>query len=236
MFEYRIKTTPTGRQQFVRSQSFSHHHDHDHHRHHYRTRCFDNCAGISLDQWNTLCGQNKTLIGDNDALTRENQTLKSDLQATSQENGRLIAYNQQMIDEIEVLRRSHSHDSDTTERFRRRVAALKTEVDNKDREIRRIEKENDTFATRIRVLTQTVSDHARRIADMTTDLINWEKRSDKFEGWYNDMKSKFENVRRLVASQTRELDDKNILIEEQRRMIRRLETALPPPRRRYSCV
>ncbi|KAI6085601.1 hypothetical protein F4821DRAFT_146031 [Hypoxylon rubiginosum] len=236
MFEYRIKTSPTGRQQFVRSQSFSHHRDHDHHhRHHYRTRCFDNCAGISLDQWNTLCNQNTTLIKDNDALTRENETLKSDLQATTQENGRLLAYNQQMIDEIEGLRRSHSHDGENSERFRRRVAALKTEVEKKDREIHRLEKENDTFAKRVRVLTQTVSDHARRIADMTTDLIAWEKRCDKFESLFSEMKSNYEKTKRFLASRMRELDEKNILIEDQVRIIRRLETSLPS-RRRYSCA
>ncbi|KAI0181604.1 hypothetical protein GGR52DRAFT_45529 [Hypoxylon sp. FL1284] len=229
MYEYRIKTSPSGRQQFVRSQSFTHHHDHDydHHRYHYRTRCFENCAGISLEQWNTLRGQNKSLMSDNETLTRENQALKTDLQTTSQENGRLVAYNQQMMEEIEGLRRSRSHDSDNSERFRRRVAALKTEVESKNKSIHHLEKENNTLAKRVGVLTQTVSDHAKRISDATADLI-------KLEGWYDNLKSKYEKVRRVLASQTRELDEKNILIEDQRRMIRRLETSLPPTRRRYS--
>ncbi|OTA55208.1 hypothetical protein K449DRAFT_438758, partial [Hypoxylon sp. EC38] len=87
MFEYRIKTTPSGRQQFLRSQSFhDHHFHHHHHGHHYRTQCFDNCAGISLEQWDALREQNKSFIASNESLTRENQSLKSDLQASTQEN------------------------------------------------------------------------------------------------------------------------------------------------------
>ncbi|KAI1403525.1 hypothetical protein F4819DRAFT_484600 [Hypoxylon fuscum] len=236
MFEYRIKTTPTGRQQFVRSQSFSHHHDHHHHRHHFRTRCFDNCAGISLEQWNSLCEQEKTLIASNDTLTRENQTLKGDLQASTQENTRLLAYNQQLADEVDGLRRSHSHDGENTERFRRRVAALRTEVESKDREVHRLERDNDTLATRVRVLSQTVSDHARRIADMSAKLVNWQKRADDFQSLWEDMSSRYEKARRMLAASTREVDEKNILIEDQRRLIRRLEGTLPPTRRRYSCV
>ncbi|KAL7624130.1 hypothetical protein AAE478_005687 [Parahypoxylon ruwenzoriense] len=233
MFEYRIRTGPSGRQCFVRSHSFSHHHDDPHHRYHYRTRCFDSCAGISLEQWNILCEQNKNFVASNETLTRDNQTLKSDLEASNQENQRLHAFNQQMIDEVGELRRSRSRDSENSERFRRRVAALKTEVDNKDKEIERLEKENTTLSARVRVLTQTVSDGAQRIVELTASLSRWRKRADDFQSSLEDIKSRYEKTRRFLATRTSDLEDSNALVEEQRRVIQRLETTLPS-RRRYS--
>ncbi|KAI2632176.1 hypothetical protein GGR54DRAFT_634943 [Hypoxylon sp. NC1633] len=229
MFEYRVRTSPSGRQLFERSYSFSHnhdHHDHHHHRHHHRTRCFDNCAGISLEQWNSLCQQNKDFIASNDVLTRENQTLKSDLQVTAQENHRLIASNNQMIDEIESLRRSHSHDGENTDKFRRRITALRTEVEHKDRELRHLEKENATLSTRVGVLSQTIKDQARRISDLTSHLFSWQKRSDDFQNLFEDVRSRHEKTKRVLA-RTQELDNGNAIVAEQRRSIHRLKSPLP---------
>ncbi|KAI0837447.1 hypothetical protein F5Y06DRAFT_297776 [Hypoxylon sp. FL0890] len=215
MFEYRIKASPSGRP-FVRSSSFHDHHHH-HHRHHFRTRCFDTCAGISLEQWNSLCEQNKAFIASNEALTRENQSLKDDLEASTQENSTLTSYNKELLDEVVSLRRSHSHDSETTERFRRRIAALRTELDNQDREIGRLDKENKTLATRVRVLTETVS-----------GSYNWEREAERLRGL-------LEKTRRMLSARNRELNESEAIVEDQRRRLRRLETTLPP-RRRFSFV
>ncbi|KAI1389009.1 uncharacterized protein F4822DRAFT_429623 [Hypoxylon trugodes] len=223
MFEYYIRTSPTSR----RTNSYHFHHDHrDHshsHRHHYRTRCFDNCAGISLEQWNTLCDQNKSVLASNEALTCENQTLKNDLSTSNAENARLVACNQQLGDEIEGLRRSLDR-GENAERFRRRVAALRAEVGGKEKDVHRLEKdnaslvkENATLTTRVKVLTETVS-----------GLFG-------FERLYEDFKERYEKARRLLAARTKELDESNALVDEQRRMLRRYETPLPP-RRRYSFV
>ncbi|KAI1136822.1 hypothetical protein F5Y05DRAFT_415073 [Hypoxylon sp. FL0543] len=213
MFEYRIKSFPSGRQQFVRSSSF---HDH-HHRHHYRTRCFDNCAGISLEQWNGLCEQNKAFIASNEALTRENQSLKSDLQAAALENASLATHNKELVEEVVSLRRSHSHDGETAERFRRRIAALRTELDGKEREIHHLDRENKTLATRVRVLTETVS-----------GMYNWEREAER-------LRALLEKTRRLLSARNRELNESEAVVEEQRRRLRRLETTLPA-RRRFSFV
>ncbi|KAI1411245.1 hypothetical protein F5Y13DRAFT_64541 [Hypoxylon sp. FL1857] len=223
MFEYRVKTYPSGRQQYVRSTSFHDHHDpnhHHHHRHHYRTRCFDNCAGISLEQWNSLCDQNKAVIASNESLTRENQSLKSELQATTQERNQLVADNRLLADEVDSLRRSHSHshhDGEAAERFRRRIAALKTELDNQDRLVSRLEKENATLSTRVRVLTETVSGY-----------FNWQREAERLQ-------SLLEKTRRALSARNRELNESEAVVEEQRRRLRRLESTLPP-RRRFSFV
>ncbi|KAI2632482.1 hypothetical protein GGS26DRAFT_77945 [Hypomontagnella submonticulosa] len=216
MLEYCIRTVPA-RQHFVRSHSFSHHHDH--HRHHYRTRCFDNCAGISLEKWNKLCEQNKDLIANNDILSRENQTLKADLQTSTQETSRLVAYSQQLYDELAGLRRSHTHDGENMGRFARRVADLKTEIDNKDKHIHRLEK-------RVDVLTGTVS-------DTNQEISYWRGAADDFESRLSDVTRRLEKAKRLLSERARELDQSNAIVEDQRRTIRRLETTLPH-RRHYS--
>ncbi|KAI0384847.1 hypothetical protein F5Y04DRAFT_222370 [Hypomontagnella monticulosa] len=215
MFEYCIRTAPA-RQHFVRSNSFSHHHDH--HRH-YRTRCFDNCAGISLEKWNKLCDQNKDLITSNDSLARENQTLKADLQTSTQETSRLVAYNQQLYDENLGLRRSLTHDGENMGRFVRRVADLKTEVEHKEERIRYLDK-------RVDVLSETVTEANRQIS-------SWRKTADDVETRLTDVTRRLKEAKRLLGERTRELDQSNAIVEDQRRTIRRLETMFPP-RRHYS--
>ncbi|KAI2773694.1 hypothetical protein F4815DRAFT_450250 [Daldinia loculata] len=226
MFEYCIRSCPPGRQQFTRSHSFSHHHDH--HRYHYRTRCSDDCAGISIEKLNSLREQNKGLIERNDVLTRENQTLKYDLQASTQENSRLLACNRQMIDEIEELRRTRSLDSETAERFRRRVQAIKLEVDQKDKDIQGFKKENEILSKRVCVMTETISDQNQRI-------MNYKKRQDDYQTTLDDVNSRLEKTKRILAARRRDLDERNAQFEEQCRMLHRYETTIPS-RRRYSFV
>ncbi|KAI1372243.1 hypothetical protein F4677DRAFT_268700 [Hypoxylon crocopeplum] len=220
MFEYRVRTTASGRPQFLRSYSFSHHDNHHHHRHH-RTRCFDNCAGIALEDWNSLCEQNKDFIARNETLTRENQTLKGDLRTSNQERDRLFTYSQQLKDEIDGLRRSYSHDGDRAARFSRRVADLSTEVEKKDRDIRRLEKNNTILDKRVHVLSDTVSEKNQEISDLASELLGWQRR--------------YEKARRMLEIRTRELDERNLFVDEQHRMICHLKSTLPSrPRYNYA--
>ncbi|KAI2611514.1 uncharacterized protein GGS25DRAFT_483036 [Hypoxylon fragiforme] len=224
MFEYRYRTSPSGRQQFGRSYSFSHHHDN--HRHHHRPRCFDNCAGISVEQWNSLCQQNKDFIASNDVLSRENQTLKAQLQAAIKENGRLHARNQQLAEEIHGLRRSHSHDGENAEKFRRRMASLRTEIESKEKEIQQLNKKNETFTTRVDVLTQTVSDQHRRISELSKQLDR-QKRAGDSQALFEDVKARLESIKHILKTRNRELAESNAIVEDQRRTIHRLESSTP---------
>ncbi|KAI0853902.1 hypothetical protein F5Y00DRAFT_257202 [Daldinia vernicosa] len=226
MFEYCIRSCPPGRQQFTRSHSFSHHHDH--HRYHYRTRCSDDCAGISNEKWNSLREQKKGLIERNEVLTRENQTLKYDLQASTQENSRLLTYNQQMLNEIEELKRTRALDAETAERFRRRVQAIKLEVDQKDKDIQGLKKENDILSKRVCVMTETISDQNQRI-------MNYKKRQDDYQATLDEVNGRLEKAKRILAARRRDLDERNAQFDEQYRILRRYETS-SPPRRRCSFV
>ncbi|KAI0010500.1 hypothetical protein F4779DRAFT_616468 [Xylariaceae sp. FL0662B] len=216
MPEICIRTTPSGRRQFVRAHSFSHHHSH-HHRHHHRERCFDDCAGVSVEQWNNLCDENKNFITRNEALSRDNQTLKTDLQATNQENHRLRVYNQQLASEVEDLRRSLSSDGENADRFRRRLADLRAEADKKEKTIQHLEKDNGILNARVRELTRTVSDGAQRISD----LAPWRKRCEDLQAVYEDLKRRYEKARRLLAERTADLRESDAIVDEQRNIIRR---------------
>ncbi|KAI1106472.1 hypothetical protein F4804DRAFT_30485 [Jackrogersella minutella] len=227
MFEYIIKTSPLGRQQYVHSHS--HRHYDSHHRHHRRPRCHESCAGVSVEQWDFLHDENKELRISNDALTRENQSLKSDLKSATQENTRLVACNQALSDEVDGLRRSNSHDSMNSERFRRRIAALKTEVDNKERAVHHLEKENGNLATRVSVITDTVS-------VLTDTVSNLERKITNLKDAVFDFRTLYERTKRLLSTRTRELEDSKALVEAQRRTLRRLDVPLPSKGgRRHSC-
>ncbi|KAI1457871.1 hypothetical protein F4805DRAFT_426679 [Annulohypoxylon moriforme] len=190
MFEYIIKTSPSGR----------HHHHHHHHDSHYR-------AGITVDKWNGLVEQNHELASSNETLKQENRSLKSELQTVAHENARLFTRNQDLTAEVCSLRRSRSTDSDTAASFRRRIAVLS--------------KENMKLATRVDVLSGTVSNDAREIGD-------WRRRADEWKDMY-------EKIKRTLKLKIRDLEDSNRLIEQQRRRLRYFEHSLPFGRgRRYS--
>ncbi|KAI5863567.1 hypothetical protein GGS23DRAFT_540082 [Durotheca rogersii] len=260
MFAYRIRPAPSGRQNFARSRS--QYHRHDHHRHnHYQPRCFDNCAGVSVEEWNEVCQRNKTTSGSHEALTRENETLKYEnetlrdnnralkednktlrddnlalkdaLETSAEENKRLQAGAETLVSELEGLRLARSRDSESSERYRRRVAALKADVEGQARELERRGRENGTLSARVRVLTETVSDGARRAADLAASRDRWRKRADDLQTLLDDLRGRYERARRSLAARSSDLADRDILVEEQRRTIHRLETAIPS-RRRYS--
>ncbi|OTB12042.1 hypothetical protein K445DRAFT_205187 [Daldinia sp. EC12] len=231
MFEYCVRTYTPDRQHFTRSQSFSHHHDHRP-RYQYRSRCFDGCAEIPLEKWNSIREQKKDLMERNDVLTRENQTLKNDLQASTQENSRLVAHHQQMLEEIEELRRTRGLDAEAAERFRRRVQTLKMEVDKKDKDILDLRRDNETLSKRVCVMTETISTLHQRISEKAAAN---KKRRDDYQKTVDDYTCRLEKARRTLADRRRELDERDALIDEQCRMLRRYETTIPP-RRRYSFV
>ncbi|KAI0884960.1 uncharacterized protein GGS22DRAFT_136532 [Annulohypoxylon maeteangense] len=213
MFEYIIKTSPSGR----------HHHRHHHHDSHYhsRTRCFDSCAGIPVEKWDGLIDQNRDLASSNEVLTRENQTLKSELQTAVQENVRLTT-------EVSSLRRSRSTDSEAS--FRRRIAALTKEVGDRTAEADSLRRKKEHLATRVDVLSETVSENGRAIGALTRELVDWKRQVAHFRGLYEKYKCMFH-------ARKRDLEESDRLVKEQRAMLRRLEDPLPfRSGRRYSCT
>lgn len=228
-------TGPSKKYEFVRSKSFSYghrdHHDRHHRRHHHHHNllrgCPDNCAGVTYDEWDVVMRENRKNYTRSENTARENQTLKSDLQGAKDEIHRSHVLNQQLSDDIEQLRYSLSHDgggggggdSATIEKFRRRVAAMKGELEKKDLTIYELEKENASLAARIRELTR-YDNLADKVADLTSEVAHWKQRAADTL----DMAKRFEIGYDRVL---KDLDKKSALIDQYRVKIRHLEGHVP---------
>ncbi|KAI1487067.1 hypothetical protein F5X96DRAFT_687673 [Biscogniauxia mediterranea] len=222
MPEY-VKITSSGRPQFVRSHSFSHHLHHHHHHTRYVPRCPEHCAAVTVEQWDSLVEQNKGLADSNAALSREKEALKAELHASGQELGRLRDANARLDDELRRQRSgSGSNNNDElVDRFRRRVAALKHEVDERDAAVARLERDVGVLGVRVRELSRTVDLKDAEIAAALADRKRWRRRCDDLE---RD---------RATAPPPPLLPDhchKKVIIEEQRRVRRRDPCA---PRRQW---
>ncbi|KAI1352866.1 hypothetical protein F5Y01DRAFT_278870 [Xylaria sp. FL0043] len=158
-----IKFTSTS-PRFVRSQSFHHHHRP---RQHARTgtRCREDCACVSVEDWNDMVERERSARSTNESLARDNRTLKADLRAVYADNQRLQSAKRELQDEVDALRR----DDDVVSKFRRRMAALKAELDGKDLALQQLSKDKELADIRVRELSQTVSDQGAEIAKLEDD-------------------------------------------------------------------
>ncbi|KAI1076446.1 hypothetical protein F5B20DRAFT_325627 [Whalleya microplaca] len=215
MPKFYISTTTSDRPAFVRSRShsFSHHHHGHHHWHHHRDRCFEDCAGVTIEQWNSLYNENKDYRTRNETLLRENQTLKADLQ----DNHRLHVINQQLANEVEDLKRSLSNDNSHTDKFRRRVADLKDEVDKKERHIHHLEKDNGILNARVREITRTMSDLQHEISE----LAPWRKKYNEMQARYESLKCRFDKTSRQLSDREADLQKRDDIIDDLRGIVRR---------------
>ncbi|KAI1110639.1 hypothetical protein F5Y14DRAFT_454836 [Nemania sp. NC0429] len=151
-----IKISTSGLPRFVRSQSFSHHHHHNRPRHYQsKTRCPDNCACVTLDDWTSLVERERTAHAASKELARENRALKNDLRA---------AYDQ-------LKSGRSSREEELAAKFRRRLAELKAEAaDDKERALHDLRKAKDLADVRVRELTQTVTDQGVEVSQLADDL------------------------------------------------------------------
>ncbi|KAI0860243.1 hypothetical protein F4860DRAFT_479751 [Xylaria cubensis] len=161
-----IKVSTSGEPRFARSHSFSHHHR----PRHFRPRCPDNCACVSLEDWNSLVERERNTRSANETLTRENQTLKTDIRATIKENRRLQGINRDQHDEIESLKAHHLREEDNVGKFRRRMAALKAEIDSKDVALHELKKDKEIADIRVRELSQTVTDQSTEVTQLKDEI------------------------------------------------------------------
>ncbi|KAI1165924.1 hypothetical protein F5B18DRAFT_135439 [Nemania serpens] len=148
-----IKISTSGLPRFVRSQSFSHHHRPRHFR---ATRCPDNCACVTLDDWTALVERERTTHA-------ANRTLKNDLRAAYDETRRLQ-------DEVAQLKGRSSREEDVAAKFRRRLAELKAEVDDKEHALHDLRKAKDLADIRVRELTQTVTNQGVEVSQLADDV------------------------------------------------------------------
>ncbi|KAI1754813.1 hypothetical protein F4782DRAFT_528172 [Xylaria castorea] len=161
-----IKIATSGEPRFARSHSFSHHHR----PRHTRPRCPDNCACVSLEEWNSQVERERSTRSANETLTRENRTLKSDIHATIKENRRLQGINRDLQDEVDQLKAHHSRDENNAAKFRRRMEALKAEIESKDVALHELKKDRDLADIRVRELSQTVTDQSTEVTQLKDEI------------------------------------------------------------------
>ncbi|KAI0543829.1 hypothetical protein F4679DRAFT_79819 [Xylaria curta] len=166
MPDYDYIKVSTGEARFPRSHSFSHHHR----PRHFRPRCPDNCACVTLEDWNNLVERERSTRSTNDTLTRENQTLKTDIRATIKENRRLQAINRDQHEEIDQLKAHHLRDEDIAGKFRRKMTALNAEIHNKDVALHELKKDKDIADIRVRELSQTVTDQSTEVTQLKDEI------------------------------------------------------------------
>ncbi|KAI0465633.1 hypothetical protein F4859DRAFT_375367 [Xylaria cf. heliscus] len=174
-----IKISTSGEPRFVRSHSFSHHHR----PRHIRSRCPDNCACVSLDEWNSLIERERSARSANDSLLRENRSLKSELHTTYKENRRLQGNNRGLQGEAEELKGHISRDENNAAKLHRKIAALKAEVDSKDLALHDLKKDKDIADIRVRELSQTVTDQSTETARLEDEvaLLNRMRKKDQYD-------------------------------------------------------
>ncbi|KAI1123500.1 hypothetical protein F5Y10DRAFT_51892 [Nemania abortiva] len=131
-----------------RSRSFSYYRP----LHHVRPRCPDNCARVSLDDYNILVESERNARVANDRLARENR--------------RLQVSNQDLQDRVDQSRGHHSRE----EKMRRKIEVLRLELEAKDLELRDLKKEKDLADIRVRELSQTVTDQNLEIDRLEDEI------------------------------------------------------------------
>ncbi|KAI0452907.1 hypothetical protein F5B21DRAFT_505815 [Xylaria acuta] len=161
-----IKISTAGEPRFVRSHSFSHHHR----PRHIRTRCPENCACVSLEEWNNLVERERSTRSASETLTRENRILKTDIHTILKDNRRLQGSNRDLQVEIDQLKGHYAHDEDNAVKSRRRIAALKAEIDNKDVALHDLKKDKDLADIRVRELSQTVTDQSAELSRLEDEI------------------------------------------------------------------
>ncbi|KAH6648826.1 hypothetical protein BKA67DRAFT_373788 [Truncatella angustata] len=210
--------------EIVRSNSFSYRHHH----HHRRSRCHDDCCGVSWTDYNNLLEQNRKFSQQNEELSQEKDTLKADLNRATQANkawsedavrwnevnGRLSGEVERLSGEIHILqdelarcRRSWSPaDDHQIHGFKRRIKALEHELRDQEK----------TFSAEIRGLKEDV----KKSNDVASQ---WKRKYDELKRLYDSIR---DSTRRQIFERDAQLERRGEIIQEQSHTIRRLKDLL----------
>ena len=226
--------------EFVRSKSFSAGHR-DHHRHHIHHRHRHNFERPQLDHYHTFTN---VTYDEWNSIQRENWDLKVDLKNVKEEVRNLYAAKQQLTDEIHHLRSNFTYDTEGgkicsrrrfsyhhehgADRFRRRLAAMRTELGKRDETITRLRTDNEALGARIVELQRTAdergaeADHWR---GRMRDTLDFAKR---FESAYDTTLEELQQKEQLLETMQSTIDKNEELLAAYRRRVRHLEERLDP--------
>ncbi|KAK7978596.1 hypothetical protein PG996_004650 [Apiospora saccharicola] len=213
-----IGITRTGIPEFVRSHSYHHHHRHRPQREH-RYKCFDDCCGIPLAEYNRLADEVRRCQEDVKSLAREKEDLRiavvdlnnnyKELQKANEwyeaENIRLKADkdrlkldNDQLRCENAYLRQDLSKEAGQTDAFRRRVKVLDKEVIAQDLVIK----------------------------DKKAEIRGLKSTNGILSSKLDDYKVRYDQANREIKSRDRDIHKQNETIRDQTNTIRRLQCLL----------
>ena len=218
----------------MRSKSFSTGHrdhtrlHHHRHRHHFDRPYLDyshTYAGVTYDEW--------------DAVQRENRDLKVDLKNVKEEVQGLYLAKKQLTEEIHHLRIHCSYESDGSgrsshrrrfsyhhehgDRFRRRLAAMRTELGNRDDTITRLRTDNESLGARIVELQRTAEEKGTAVDHWRTrfqDTLDFAKR---FESAYDQTREELHQKEQMLQTMQVTIEKKEELLAAYRRRVRHLE-------------
>lgn len=169
-----IRISPTGRREFIRTNSFS---DHRHRPRHHAHRCHDDCCGVSRADYDKILEKNRSLLDQNGALRQERDAFKGELHRAAQANkdfaeinARLTGEVQYLRDENARLRRSSFGDDRHCDGFKRRIKDLEREVRLKTEEIRRIARDDTVTVHELEEKFRKANGVARQWMDLAEGL------------------------------------------------------------------
>ena len=233
--EIRVRTSGPNRSfEFVRSKSFSTgHRDHsrhynDRHRHHFDRPYLDyshTYAGVTYDEW--------------DAVQRENRDLKVDLKNLKEEVQGLYLAKKQLTEEIHHLRIHYSYDSDGSgrpshrrrfsyhhehgDRFRRRLANMRTELGKRDETITRLRTDNESLGARIVELQRTAEEKGMSVDHWRTRYQDTLELTKGFAVGYDRVLEELNQKEQMLQTMQVTIEKKEELLAAYRRRVRHLE-------------
>lgn len=241
--EIRVRASgPTKSLEFVRSKSFSTGHR-DHHRHHIHHRHRHNFDRPHLDHFHTFAN---VTYDEWNSIQRENWDLKVDLKNVKEEVRSLYVAKQQLTEEIHHLRthvsyeredgsgkfysgrRFSYHHEHGGDRFRRRMAAMRTELGKRDETINRLRTDNESLGARIVELQRTADERGAEADHWRTRMRDTLDFAKRFENAYDQTLEELQTKEQLLATMQSTIDKKEELLAAYRRRVRHLEERLEP--------
>ncbi|KAI1428901.1 hypothetical protein F5Y12DRAFT_640019 [Xylaria sp. FL1777] len=154
-------------------------HRYHHGQRQYRARHPENCARVTVDEWNDVVDRERTARSTHDTLKRHNHSLKADLTAIFDENQRLRSSRRDLQSEVEKLRVSYTSrvddDTNLSARLRRRMTDLRAEVDTRDLALRDLRREKDFADRRVRIMSRTITDQGAELTHLEDELARMKR-------------------------------------------------------------
>lgn len=210
-----IRITRKGVPEFVRSPSYQHHHRH----HERRYKCFDDCCGIPLSEFNILRDEVQRCQKETKRLAREKEDLRIAIVDLNNNYKELRKANEWYSDENARLKADNDRLKLDNERLGCENAYLRHDVSVEAGK-------TDTFRRRVKVLEKDVIAQDLALKDKKAEIRGLKSTNDILNGKLDDYKVRYEQVNREIKSRDRIILKRDDTIREQTNKIHRLQCLL----------